>query len=95
MNLYLNLKSISVLGQSYVKGGRKRAKLPTLDHFNLHSARLQLFVTFCNPPGQFTFTISKQRFYEYLTSGLREGVKKNRLFLGKSPKLWVGGGQES
>ena len=25
----------------------------------------------------------------------REGVKKNRLFLGKSPKLWVGGGQES
>ena len=26
---------------------------------------------------------------------LREGVKKNRLFLGKSPKLWVGGGQES
>ena len=21
--------------------------------------------------------------------------KKNRLFLGKSPKLWVGGGQES
>ena len=26
---------------------------------------------------------------------IREGVKKNRLFLGKSPKLWVGGGQES
>ena len=26
---------------------------------------------------------------------LREGIKKNRLFLGKSPKLWVGGGQES
>ena len=25
----------------------------------------------------------------------REGVKKNRLFLGKSPKLGVGGGQES
>ena len=27
--------------------------------------------------------------------GIREGVKKNRFFLGKSPKLWVGGGQES
>ena len=26
---------------------------------------------------------------------VREGIKKNRLFLGKSPKLWVGGGQES
>ena len=26
---------------------------------------------------------------------IREGVKKNRLFLGKSPKLWVDGGQES
>ena len=26
---------------------------------------------------------------------LRERVKKNGLFLGKSPKLWVGGGQES
>ena len=26
---------------------------------------------------------------------VREGVKKNQLFLGKSPKLWVGGGQES
>ena len=26
---------------------------------------------------------------------LREGIQKNRLFLGKSPKLWVGGGQES
>ena len=26
---------------------------------------------------------------------IREGVKKNRFFLGKSPKLWVGGGQES
>ena len=27
---------------------------------------------------------------------LREGIeKKNRFFLGKSPKLWVGGGQES
>ena len=26
---------------------------------------------------------------------IREGVKKNRLFLGKSPKLWVGGGQKS
>ena len=25
----------------------------------------------------------------------REGIKKNRFFLGKSPKLWVGGGQES
>ena len=28
-------------------------------------------------------------------SHFREGIKKNRLFLGKSPKLWVGGGQES
>ena len=26
---------------------------------------------------------------------IREGIKKNQLFLGKSPKLWVGGGQES
>ena len=26
---------------------------------------------------------------------LKEGVKKNRHFLGKSPKLWVGGGQDS
>ena len=26
---------------------------------------------------------------------LREGIKKNRFCLGKSPKLWVGGGQES
>ena len=27
---------------------------------------------------------------------VREGIqKKNRFFLGKSPKLWVGGGQES
>ena len=26
---------------------------------------------------------------------IREGIKKNRLVLGKSPKLWVGGGQES
>ena len=27
---------------------------------------------------------------------IREGIKKNRFFfLGKSPKLWVGGGQES
>ena len=26
---------------------------------------------------------------------IREGIKKNLLFLGKSPKLWVGGGQES
>ena len=23
---------------------------------------------------------------------IREGIKKNRFFLGKSPKLWVGGG---
>ena len=31
-------------------------------------------------------------FYFYL----REGTpKKKRFFLGKSPKLWVGGGQES
>ena len=28
-------------------------------------------------------------------SFLREGVKKIDFFLGKSPKLWVGGGQES
>ena len=28
-------------------------------------------------------------------ASLREGIKKNRLYLGKSPKLWVGGGQES
>ena len=28
--------------------------------------------------------------------GLREGIKKKiDFFLGKSPKLWVGGGQES
>ena len=26
---------------------------------------------------------------------IREGIKKNRFLLGKSPKLWVGGGQES
>ena len=26
---------------------------------------------------------------------LREGIKKIDFFLGKSPKLWVGGGQES
>ena len=31
----------------------------------------------------------------FLHRKIREGVKKNRLFLGKSPKLWVGGGQES
>ena len=30
-----------------------------------------------------------------LKQDVREGIKKNRLFLGKSPKLWVGGGQES
>ena len=31
-----------------------------------------------------------------LSSRIREGVNwKNRFFLGKSPKLWVGGGQES
>ena len=30
-----------------------------------------------------------------LTYYIREGVQKNRFFLGKSPKLWVGGGQES
>ena len=77
------------------EGGEKTCKASNSDHFNFYSARLQLFVTFCNPPGQFTFTISKQRFYEYLTSGLREGVKKIDFFLGKSPKLWVGGGQES
>ena len=26
---------------------------------------------------------------------IREGVQKNQFFLGKSPKLWEGGGQES
>ena len=26
---------------------------------------------------------------------LREGIQKKTIFLGKSPKLWVGGGQES
>ena len=29
------------------------------------------------------------------TSSLGKASKKNRFFLGKSPKLWVGGGQES
>ena len=26
---------------------------------------------------------------------IREGIQKKSIFLGKSPKLWVGGGQES
>ena len=30
-----------------------------------------------------------------LLTKVREGVKKIDFFLGKSPKLWVGGGQES
>ena len=32
---------------------------------------------------------------ETMQSRVREGIQKNRFFLGKSPKLWVGGGQES
>ena len=28
-------------------------------------------------------------------SAIREGIKKRSIFLGKSPKLWVGGVQES
>ena len=36
--------------------------------------------------------VSNTESMKYL---IREGIKKNRLFLGKSPKLWVGGGQES
>ena len=31
----------------------------------------------------------------YALHGKGSLQKKNRLFLGKSPKLWVGGGQES
>ena len=26
---------------------------------------------------------------------IREGIQKKSIFLGKSPKLWVGGGQDS
>ena len=28
-------------------------------------------------------------------NAFREGIQKKSIFLGKSPKLWVGGGQES
>ena len=35
------------------------------------------------------FSIRKQQYL------IREGIKKIDFFLGKSPKLWVGGGQES
>ena len=50
----------------------------------LHAKRCQLVVSrsICWP-------------LDHLKTGVREGVKKNRLFLGKSPKLWVGGGQDS
>ena len=30
-----------------------------------------------------------------LHTALREGIQKKSMFLGKSPKLWVGGGQDS
>ena len=33
--------------------------------------------------------------YSITTFGLGKASKKNQFFLGKSPKLWVGGGQES
>ena len=36
-----------------------------------------------------------QQGIQDMPSRLREGIQKNRFFLGKSPKLWVGGGQES
>ena len=45
----------------------------------------------------FGFNCPNQSEWEKLTKKicLRYGVQKNRFFLGKSPKLWVGGGQES
>ena len=39
--------------------------------------------------------LQASRFVVDGSTRLREGIKKNRFFLGKSPKLWVGGGQES
>ena len=36
-----------------------------------------------------------QEAFKHMNIGLREGIKKIDFFLGKSPKLWVGGGQES
>ena len=33
--------------------------------------------------------------FHILHTLLRKGVEKKSIFLGKSPKLWVGGGQES
>ena len=41
------------------------------------------------------FVISSHPGSQDPTFLVREGVQKNRFFLGKSPKLWVGGGQES
>ena len=37
----------------------------------------------------------KNTFLSFGAFVLGKASKKNRFFLGKSPKLWVGGGQES
>ena len=42
-----------------------------------------------------TFSISLRKLEEKIKYILGKASKKNRFFLGKSPKLWVGGGQES
>ena len=34
-------------------------------------------------------------FHRYMQIAVREGIQKKTIFLGLSPKLWVGGGQES
>ena len=48
-----------------------------------------LVFTDCNIVIILYYLIKDERFL------LREGIKKIDFFLGKSPKLWVGGGQES
>ena len=45
-------------------------------------------------PALSRFEIEIQHFY-VPSSVVKGRGKKNRLFLGKSPKLWVSGGQES
>ena len=49
-------------------------------HYNWHTTAL-------DPIGQ---SVS-----QWMSVEVREGVKKKSTFLGKSPKLWVGGGQDS
>ena len=40
-------------------------------------------------------SVGDSTFEEEKLISVREGVQKKRFFLGLSPKLWVGGGQES